>query len=272
MIVSSGSKSRCLGIVRTVADLARSAAFYTKLGFERLNAEPMTRGITLRFGEMSLNLQQARRNARALPMSSHSNDPGFRHIAIVVQNMPDAVQKLLELHAKLISTAPQVLPSWNAASGGIEALYFRDPDCHPVEFIHFPSGKGKSIWHAPSPELFLGVDHTAIVVADTEVSLAFYRDQLGLNVVGSAHNYGPEQDNLSGVFGASVLVTSLAAGDESFTLELLEYLRPQQTSTANNDRVPGGLLWSETSVSAAAPPLLAGAAFCDPDGFGVNVQ
>src|SRR5262249_45566526 len=59
-----------------------------------------------------------------------------------------------------------------------------------------------SLSSLPSP-LFLGIDHTAIVVSDTDRSLAFYRDQLGLKVAGGAHNYGTEQEHLNQVFGAS---------------------------------------------------------------------
>jgi catechol 2,3-dioxygenase-like lactoylglutathione lyase family enzyme len=36
--------------------------------------------------------------------------------------------------------------------------------------------------------LFLGIDHTAIVVSDTEASLKFYRDVLGMTVAGESEN------------------------------------------------------------------------------------
>ena len=39
-------------------------------------------------------------------------------------------------------------------------------------------------WHAAAADLFLGIDHTAIVVDDTNASLRFYRDALGMTVVG----------------------------------------------------------------------------------------
>lgn len=41
-------------------------------------------------------------------------------------------------------------------------------------------------------ELFLGIDHTAIVVSKADASLRFYRDLLGLKVVGESENYGVE--------------------------------------------------------------------------------
>jgi catechol 2,3-dioxygenase-like lactoylglutathione lyase family enzyme len=80
-------------------------------------------------------------------------------------------------------------------------------------------------WHRPSDKLFLGIDHTAIVVGDTEASLRFYRDLLGMRIVGESENYGTEQDHLSNVFGAHLRITSLRAGSGP-GIELLEYLSP----------------------------------------------
>ena len=57
-------------------------------------------------------------------------------------------------------------------------------------FAGFPEGKGQAKWHVPGDRLFLGIDHTAIVVEDTERSLRFYRDGLGLGVVGEARAAG----------------------------------------------------------------------------------
>ena len=36
--------------------------------------------------------------------------------------------------------------------------------------------------------LFLGTDHMAIVVGDTEASLKFYRDALGMRIAGESEN------------------------------------------------------------------------------------
>src|SRR5438094_518151 len=80
------------------------------------------------------------------------------------------------------STGPQLLPRTIPGAAGIRAFYFRDPDGHPLEVLQFPRDKGDPKWHAPSDRLFLGIDHTAIVVSDTRTSLAFYRDLLGFRV------------------------------------------------------------------------------------------
>ena len=78
------------------------------------------------------------------------------------------------------------MPDWNKNAGGIKAFYFKDPDGHALEILQFPADKGNPKWQqlaAAHPDrLFLGIDHTAIVVGDTEASLKFYRDVLGLQV------------------------------------------------------------------------------------------
>jgi catechol 2,3-dioxygenase-like lactoylglutathione lyase family enzyme len=74
--------------------------------------------------------------------------------------------------------------------------------------------------------LFLGVDHTAIVVADTAASLHHYRDLLGLQVAGESDNYGTEQEHLNNVFGAHLRITALRAA-RGPGVELLEYLAPR---------------------------------------------
>jgi catechol 2,3-dioxygenase-like lactoylglutathione lyase family enzyme len=80
-----------------------------------------------------------------------------------------------------------------SACRAIRDRYFRDPDGHPLEILWFPEGKGDPRWHRPTSRLFLGIDHTAIVVADTARSLQCYRDALGRRVVGESENYGPSR-------------------------------------------------------------------------------
>lgn len=67
--------------------------------------------------------------------------------------------------------------------------------------LQFPEGKGDAKWQRKD-RLFLGIDHTAIVVSNTEASLKFYRDVLGLHIAGTSENYGTEQEHLNNVFGA----------------------------------------------------------------------
>jgi catechol 2,3-dioxygenase-like lactoylglutathione lyase family enzyme len=228
----------------TVSDMDRSLAFYTGVltfepvgdrevsgpAFERLVGVPGARAriVTLRLGEEYLELTDfLDPEGRPAPSDWRSNDRWFQHVAIIVRDMDSAFARLQASgvqHASL--GGPQTLPAWNRNAGGIRAFYFRDPDDHPLEILWFPPGKGLAKWHRPAGRLFLGIDHTAIVVRDTRRSLAFYRDALGLEVAGESENYGPEQENLNNVPGARLRITSLRAADGP-GIEFLEYLAPR---------------------------------------------
>ena len=227
----------------TVADLDRSIAFYTGvLRFERIDERELAgpelerlegvfgarvRIARLRLGEERIELTQyLAPEGRPLPVDSRSNDRWFQHIAIVVRDMDRAYAELRAHGVRHASPGPQRLPDWNPAAGGIEAFYFKDPDGHALEILAFPEGKGDPRWHGTGERLFLGIDHTAIVVRDTQRSLRFYRDRLGLRVAGESENWGPEQERLNNVFGAHLRITGLR-GASGPGIELLEYLAPR---------------------------------------------
>lgn len=212
----------------TVSDTDRSIAFFTGVlafektadcefhdeAFDRLTGlfGARVRIVDLRLGEETLRLTQyLTPQGRPIPLDSRSNDRWFQHIAIVVRDMDAAYTRLREHKVRPVSTKPQTLPEWNQGAAGIRAFYFRDPDDHNLELIQFPPGNGDPRWHQTTAALFLGIDHTAIAVADTGASLRFFRDTLGLRVTFEGENYGPEQEHLNHVFGARVRITSLRA-------------------------------------------------------------
>jgi catechol 2,3-dioxygenase-like lactoylglutathione lyase family enzyme len=148
-----------------------------------------------------------------------------------------------------VSSGPQRLPDWNRNAGGIEAFYFKDPDGHPLEILEFPPDKGDARWRRPGSRLFLGIDHTAIVVQDTERSLRFYRDGLGLSVAGESENYGVEQERLNSVFGARLRITALRA-ESGPGIEFLDYLAPDGGRPAPADTRPNDVIaWQTRLVS-----------------------
>jgi len=173
--------------------------------------------------------------------------------------MDRAYGLLREHHVRHASTGPQTLPDYIKGAGGIRAFYFRDPDGHFLEMLQFPPGKGDVKSHRPGDKLFLGVDHTAIVVGDTETSLKFYRDTFGMRIVGESENYGPEQEHLNNVFGARLRITRLRAA-EGLGVELLEYLAPRSgRATPDNFGSERSLGWETnlvtTDINAAAQSL-----------------
>jgi catechol 2,3-dioxygenase-like lactoylglutathione lyase family enzyme len=145
----------------------------------------------------------------------------FQHFAIVVSDMAAAYATLSAQKGwRPISMAgPQVLP---ASSGGVAAFKFRDPEGHPLELLAFPSNADSEIWEKSRANSCLGIDHSAISVADTSRSASFYR-RLGLQRSGGSHNTGPEQDKLDNIKGAVVEVTALAPPEPTPHVELLCY-------------------------------------------------
>jgi catechol 2,3-dioxygenase-like lactoylglutathione lyase family enzyme len=184
---------------------------------------------------------------RPIPVDSRSNDRWFQHIAIITSDMDKAYALLRQNKVEHASTGPQRLPDWNKNAGGIKAFYFRDPDKHWLEILQFPEGKGDQKWQKKDT-LFLGIDHTAIVVSDTEASLKFYRDALGLHIAGTSENYGTEQEHLNNVFGARVRITSLRAASGGPGIEFLEYLAPHDGRPAPADARASDLFHWQTSL------------------------
>ena len=226
----------------TVSDMPRALRFYRDvLDFQlvdereipaadiaRLHGIPgaRVRVATLRLGDEQVELVAWHApRGRAMPADSRSHDQWFQHIAIIVSDMDAAYRRLRRHGVEGISPAPQRLPDWNPTAGGIEAYYFKDPDGHALEVLRFPPGKADARWQRKD-RLFLGIDHTAIVVRDTDESVRFYRDLLGLRLAGQSDNHGLEQERLNNVPGAHVRITTLraAAGPG---VELLEYRHPR---------------------------------------------
>ena len=256
-------------IAVTVGDLDRSVEFYSQVlefrqdsdrellgeGYERLFGlfGVRLRVARLRLGDERLELMEfLTPRGRRVPPDLHSNDRAFQHVAIVVSDMRAAYARLRSFRVQHASGAPQRLPDSNPNAGGIEAFYFRDPDGHYLELLAFPPDKGAAKWHAESGRLFLGIDHTAIVVSDTDASLRFYRDVLGLRIAGTSENFGIEQERLNSVFGAHLRITSLRAA-QGPGIELLEYLAPRSGRAAPADTVPDDLWYWQINLRAEDP-------------------
>lgn len=227
----------------TVKDMRTATDFYTRvLPFEIVADEEVAgsefehlfgvfgmraRIVRLRLGDEFIELIDfIAPEGRPIPVDSRSNDEWFQHIAIIVSDMDAAYAHLRSHDVAHASPSPQRLPDWNKNAGGIEAFYFRDPDGNHLEILEFPPDKGDPRWHKPTDRLFLGIDHTAIVVRNTTEALRFYRDGLGLSVRGESENYGIEQERLNNVFGARLRITALGASTGP-GIEFLEYLAPR---------------------------------------------
>ena len=257
----------------TVSDMDKSVEFYSRvLSFEKVWDVEVTgedyerlqglfglrmRVVRMRLGDEFIELTEyLTPKGRPIPIDSRSNDRWFQHIAIITSNMDQAYALLRQNKIEHASTGPQRLPDWNKNAGGIKAFYFRDPDKHWLEILQFPPDKGDQKWQK-NDKLFLGIDHTAIVVNDTAASLKFYRDALGLQVAGASENYGTEQEHLNNVFGARLRITSLRAASGGPGIEFLEYLAPRDGRPVPTDARASDLFHWQTTLIVNAADLFA---------------
>src|SRR6266852_2934035 len=298
----------------TVSDMDRAVDFYSKvLTFEKVSDTEVTgenyehlegvfglriRVVRMRLGDEFVELiEYLAPKGRPIPVDSRSNDRWFQHVAVIVSDMDKAYCWLRQNKVEHASSGPQRLPDWNKNAGGISAFYFKDPDGHPVEVLQFPPDKGLDKWHRPTDRLLLVIDHTAVVVSDTDASLRFYRDLLGMRVAGESENYGTEQEHLNNVFGAHLRITALRAATGP-GIELLEYLSPRngraipvdehandivhrqtQLETENSDAATEPLRMAKTNfvsdglVSFPGPSLgfTRGFVVRDPDGHAISI-
>ena len=165
----------------TVSDVDRAADFYSRvLQFQKVSdvevaGEPYERlegvfglrmrVVRMRLGEEHIELTEyLAPKGRPVPVESHSNDRSFQHIAIIVSDMDRAYDWLRRNkveHCRQVRSAFLI---------GIRMLraYARSilkiPTAIRSRYSSFlPTRAGKV---APkSNKLFLGIDHTAIVVA-----------------------------------------------------------------------------------------------------------
>jgi catechol 2,3-dioxygenase-like lactoylglutathione lyase family enzyme len=252
----------------TVSDMDRAVAFYTSvLAFEKVSDVEVSgrdyelmegvfgarmRIVRLRLGAETLELTEyLAPKGRPVPVDMRGNDRAFQHIAIIVSDMDKAYARLRMFHVEHASTGPQRLPDWNPNAGGISAFYFHDPDRHFLEILHFPAGKGLEKWQK-TDRLFLGIDHTAIVVSDTDRALTFYRDALRMTVAGESENFDTEQEHLNNVFGARLRITALRAGAGP-GVELLEYLAPRDGRSQMPDLQANDVAHWQTTMLTSRP-------------------
>ena len=261
-LILAQSVERVDAIGITVQDMDRALYFFTHvLPFEKVSEVEVygaeyerLKGLfgirfkkaRLRLGDEEIELTDyLTPGGRSISEDSRSNDLWFQHIAIVVSDMDSAYARLKKFNVQHVSTGPQTLPKTIPAAEGVKAFYFRDPAGHNLELIYFPPGKGNPKWQQRKDKIFLGIDHTAIGISKTEVSKKFYGDLLGVNYQGESFNFGPEQEHLNNVPGASLHITGNRAA-VGVGVEFLEYLHPADGRLYPKDERADDLIHWET--------------------------
>ncbi len=284
-------------ITVTVADLDRTETFYRNgLGFQRVARRDIDdpayaqllgvrdakiRSLVMRLGSEEVEFQQFDPPGRAYPADSRSPDLWFQHFAIIVADMEQAYSRLQRAVplTPISEGGPVTLPPEN---GRVKAFKFRDPDGHPLELLHFPAGVGRPVWiekaaafqkaakstakssgMADSDAVFLGIDHSAIGVSDSQRSAAFYRDLIGLQQSYRVVNRGPTQQRLDDSFNAVVEITGfLPPAQAGPGVEFLQYRapaigRPAREDVISNDIEHVRLTFSVGRLDTVAEALFA---------------
>ncbi len=240
------------GFRLVTTDIARLAGFYEALGFTAGKPSPIdiaemavlglagpgTR-LALTLGESRIELDAFESAGRPYPRDTDAASTRFQHFALVTDDADVAWRRAVEAGATPISrSGPVRLP---ASSGGVTAVKFRDPDGHPLEFLCFPPGS-ETRWYGRG---ILGIDHSAISVADVDAAVRFYK-ALGLIEGDRTLNEGPAQVALDGLDDARVDVVPLKPPRKPPHLELLGYRRPtsrRADAVAANDVVATRIVW-----------------------------
>jgi catechol 2,3-dioxygenase-like lactoylglutathione lyase family enzyme len=91
---------------------------------------------------------------------------------------------------------------------------------------------------APGGDGVPRLDHVSVTCADLERSVAFYRDALGLPLLGSGESGQPELSEVSGYPDTRIRWAELDLGGGQL-LELIEYLEPRGEPLAQRVMDPG---------------------------------
>ena len=292
------------GLAITVRDVDRSVDFYSRaLLFEKVSdvqtsgadvarlfgvSGPRVRVVTMRLGAERLELVEDRgRVSRQAPAEAPRDERAVARIALAVN---DIEQASLWLQRQHVQGTPEASADARQNTTGVRALSFEDPDGHALEIVEYPAGQGDARWQRPTDRVFLGIDHAALVVGDTDESLRFYRDTLGLRVTARRESDAPEPSS-AGTTGRSRITTLRGGGGPA--IELFESPAPRdarpasqrgsrQTLVVTTDaKLPvAGAGWSSAenergkivSIADATLGFRRGVTALDPDGHRVQLR
>lgn len=258
------------GFRLVTTDLSRLSRFYQDaLGFaadgpeQAIGADEIRmlglhgsgRRQALRLGAQSVALERFDPPGRPYPDDADAASLAFQHLALVVADMAPAYQRVRAATA-ISEGGPQHLP---ASSGGVHAYKFRDPDGHPLSFLQFHDNSRPAVWRGTSAtagQIGLGIDHSAISVADADASTAFY-SALGLQPGERTLNHGPEQQRLDDLRDVQVTVAPMQAATGTPHLELLGYRVPRSAAGSAlqaSDIAATRIVWQGTRAALLRDP------------------
>ena len=257
------SWSRIAGFRLVSHDPERLARFYVALGFAAgaaaaIPADDMAllglagggRRVPLALGPSRLDIDGYDRAGRPYPTSADAASLAFQHLALVTDDAASAWARAEAAGAAPISRErPVTLPP---SSGGVTAIKFRDPDGHPLELLQFRKGASAE-WHGAG---ILGIDHSAVSVAEVAASATFYAGH-GLARGDATVNRGSTQVALDGLDDVVVDVVPLKPPAGSAHIELLGYRSPVPHAVgvvAPNDVAATRIVWHGDRIALIRDP------------------
>jgi hypothetical protein len=194
---------------------------------------------SMALGQSRLDLDWFDQGGRSYPDAATASDLIFQHLALVTEQAETAWRRAHGAGATPIGRGgPVTLPQ---SSGGVTAIKLRDPEGHPLELLEFPPGSN-SAWAGSG---MMGIDHSAISVADAGTSRRFYEEH-GLVLGKRTINQGPAQVALDGLDGVEVDVLPMNPSGKPPHVELLRYRhpagRPHEPFVAN-DAAATRIVW-----------------------------
>ena len=268
--MNSQTVRRIRGFRLITADLPRLARFYREVlgcapdgDAQPIPAEEMAvlalpgRGERqrLRLGAQSLALERFDTPGRPMPARGTAASLWFQHLALIVPDIAAAYARLRDM-TPISLNGPQHLPP---PTGSVTAFKFRDPDGHPLELLQFPAADVPQAWQgrrAAPGQIALGIDHSAISVADPETSIAYYQ-ALGLTQGKRTLNTGPAQQRLDDLPDVAVDVIPMQPPASPPHLELLAYRTPlgdAGPALRPNDIAATRIVWHGLRTGLIADP------------------
>lgn len=237
----------------TVSDLRTSLAFYQDaLGLEPFNehADHVLRSVDLRLpGTDRFWRLEEYRGSNRYPASSRPCDPGFAHVCLFVG---DADGVLSNLHDRGFTSRAPVQTVASGAHEGAKAVYTVDPDGFVVELYQRAGETG--------PPQVTGFFHHGITVADMDSTLAFWQDEVGVEVLRRTVSPGQMAGAITAMQFEDV-VAAFVALDESVQLEIFEYRGIERHSALARAVDPGT---SRLALQVSTDDRLLGELAADP--------
>ncbi len=205
------------------------------------------------------------------PVQPRLQDPGATFLILRVRNLTSAVQKLMRGGATLLNTES------TPAKNSVRSVFMRDPDGFYL-LLEQPRRLPSE-----SPRGDIAGASVGMTVADTEKTLGFYRDLLGMvpTKPGRAADSDQNLARLTGVAGAQIAIGGVRIPDTAFELELWEFKGVDHREIHPRMQDPGAsqitLQFKDPAptrafLKAAGVPFLSPGVVYDPNGVLILVR